>query len=60
MCDSLFEPLLSFSCARCHDHKFDPVASGDYQGVMAVFNASDEREIPAEEEWAVIGLPPQQ
>lgn len=27
----------SLQCARCHDHKFDPVPTRDYYGVQAVF-----------------------
>jgi hypothetical protein len=28
-------------CARCHDHKFDPVSQEDYYAVQAVFAATD-------------------
>ena len=28
---------LTIQCARCHDHKFDPVAQGDYYGFQAIF-----------------------
>jgi len=28
---------LSIGCARCHDHKFDPVTVRDYHGLQAVF-----------------------
>ncbi len=28
-------------CARCHDHKFDPIAQRDYYGLQAVFAATD-------------------
>ncbi len=31
---------LSVGCARCHDHKFDPVSMGDYYGLVAVFAPS--------------------
>lgn len=27
----------SLQCARCHDHKFDPVSTGDYYAIQAVF-----------------------
>jgi hypothetical protein len=27
----------SLQCARCHDHKFDPVPTGDYYSIQAVF-----------------------
>ncbi len=28
---------LTVSCARCHDHKFDPIPQADYYRMMAVF-----------------------
>jgi hypothetical protein len=32
---------LTLGCARCHDHKYDPIAQRDYFGLQAVFAASD-------------------
>jgi hypothetical protein len=32
---------LTFGCARCHDHKYDPLTQQDYYGMQAVFAASD-------------------
>ncbi len=32
---------LTFGCARCHDHKYDPLTQRDYFGMQAVFAASD-------------------
>ncbi len=29
---------LTVNCARCHDHKFDPISIGDYYRVKAVFD----------------------
>ena len=29
-------------CARCHDHKFDPIPTQDYYSLYAVFNSSQE------------------
>jgi len=29
------------NCARCHDHKFDPISQRDYYGLQAVFAAVD-------------------
>ncbi len=37
---------LTLACARCHDHKFDPVSQRDYFRLQAVFAASDATEIP--------------
>ena len=31
---------LSINCARCHDHKFDPVSSQDYYALYGIFDSS--------------------
>ena len=36
---------LTVGCARCHDHKFDPVPTKDYYSIYGVFASSEE---PAE------------
>lgn len=36
---------LTASCARCHDHKFDPISAQDYYALHGVFASSEE---PAE------------
>ncbi len=28
---------LTLGCARCHDHKFDPITAGDYYGLAGIF-----------------------
>jgi hypothetical protein len=33
---------LTMECARCHDHKFDPISQHDYFGMFAFFNNIDE------------------
>jgi hypothetical protein len=33
---------LTFECARCHDHKFDPIAQTDYFSLFAMFQNIDE------------------
>jgi hypothetical protein len=38
---------LSIGCARCHDHKFDPISQKDYYRLQAIFAASEPRDIPA-------------
>jgi mono/diheme cytochrome c family protein len=35
---------LTVSCARCHDHKFDPIPTKDYYSLHGVFNSSVEPE----------------
>jgi hypothetical protein len=37
---------LTVGCARCHDHKFDPISQRDYYRMNAIFSGSVEREIP--------------
>jgi hypothetical protein len=32
---------LTFGCARCHDHKYDPLTQQDYYAMQAAFAASD-------------------
>ena len=32
---------LTASCARCHDHKFDPIPTSDYYGLAGIFRSTD-------------------
>ena len=36
---------LTVSCARCHDHKFDPIPTRDYYSLYGVFAATTERTV---------------
>jgi hypothetical protein len=40
---------MSLGCARCHDHKFDPISHRDYHALKAVLAGvrHEERELPA-------------
>jgi hypothetical protein len=40
---------LTVACARCHDHKFDPISMGDYYALYGVF-ASTRYPFPGSEE----------
>lgn len=37
---------LTVACARCHDHKFDPVSTRDYYSLYGVFQSSAEALVP--------------
>ena len=37
---------LTVACARCHDHKFDPVPTQDYYSLAGVFNSSRIADLP--------------
>ena len=38
---------LTVSCARCHDHKFDPIPTADYYSLYSVFaNTAEPKEFP--------------
>ena len=37
---------LTVSCARCHDHKYDPISTGDYYGLAGLFASTNYQERP--------------
>lgn len=43
---------LTVGCARCHDHKFDPIPTADYYSLYGVFSSTTEPE-----ELPIIGNP---
>ncbi|MFO0340157.1 MAG: DUF1553 domain-containing protein [Acidobacteriota bacterium] len=44
---------LTVHCARCHDHKFDPIPQEDYYRVQAVFAGLDRVDRPYDEDAGV-------
>ena len=46
---------VTLGCARCHDHKFDPIRQSDYYRMQAFFAAAQDKDLPratAEEQAA--------
>jgi hypothetical protein len=37
---------LTLGCARCHDHKYDPVPRRDYYRMLSAFNGGDRAQLP--------------
>jgi hypothetical protein len=37
---------LTIACARCHDHKYDPIPTRDYYRMMNAFNCGNRAEVP--------------
>jgi len=37
---------LTISCARCHDHKYDPFSMADYYGLLGIFASSKYQDRP--------------
>jgi hypothetical protein len=50
---------LTMNCARCHDHKFDPISQRDYYRLRAVFEPYQLRtdEVPGEVDLEKDGIP---
>jgi mono/diheme cytochrome c family protein len=47
---------VTMGCSRCHDHKFDPFTRRDYHAMMAIFAASEEREVPVVSKFSIFGF----
>src|SRR5262249_46022574 len=37
---------LTLGCARCHDHKFDPIPARDYYRLLAALHSGNRAEVP--------------
>jgi hypothetical protein len=37
---------LTISCARCHDHKYDPISQQDYYALGGIFRSTEYKETP--------------
>jgi len=47
---------LTLGCARCNNHKFDPLTQRDYTAMMTIFAGSEEREIPVVSKFSIFGF----
>lgn len=58
--DSVGQVFLShpLQCARCHDHKFDPIPTRDYYRIQAVFATTHfaDREVPFQKDENLVGV----
>lgn len=37
---------LTLACARCHDHKYDPIPTRDYYRLLSAYHSGDRAEVP--------------
>jgi hypothetical protein len=49
---------LTFECAKCHDHKYDPISQKDYYSTFAFFNQINEKGLVGDITLASLADPP--
>ena len=53
---------MTFGCARCHDHKFDPISSRDYYALAGIFRSTKVMRVLRPEkvvgEWVEVDVTP--
>jgi len=49
---------MTFECAKCHDHKYDPISQDEYFGVFAFFNQVPEKGLYGDISIASLADPP--
>jgi hypothetical protein len=49
---------LTFECAKCHDHKYDPISQKDYFRAFAFFNQVNEKGLVGDIQLASLADPP--
>jgi len=49
---------MTFECAHCHDHKFDPIPQRSYYGTFAFFNQINEKGLQGDITLASLADPP--
>lgn len=49
---------LTFECAHCHDHKYDPISQKTYYGTFAFFNQVPEKGLVGDIQLASLADPP--
>jgi mono/diheme cytochrome c family protein len=48
---------LTFSCAQCHDHKYDPVSQEEYFRLYAIFNQTEDSDRSDNNPVLLVGTP---
>ena len=49
---------LTLGCARCHDHKFDPISQDDFFSLTSFFNNIPENGLERQDEFRALAYPP--